>query len=102
MNLIELEKELHRLKERVERLETLVAQAIQERQPSGWESFSTLDALVVDLRRRGLLIAPPPAAIASALRWQSLPPEVQEMIRQEADHLPPGPNPSELILHDRR
>ncbi len=100
MSPVELEKELRDLKERVERLEQMVAHALQGQRPQSQPP--AVEAFIEDLRQKGLLITSPPTILASALRWRSLPPEIQEMIRQEADHLPPGPTASELILQDRR
>lgn len=99
MVLAELEQELRDLKARVERLEILLRQALQEgRVP---EPPAPVEPLIKDLHQRGLLTTPPPAVLAAALRWRSLPPEIQEMIRHEADHLPPGPMASDWILEDR-
>ncbi len=100
MVLAELEQELRDLKARVERLEILFRQALHEGR--ALELPTSVESLMSDLHQRGLLTTPPPPVLAAAFRWRSLPPEIQEMIRHEADHLPPGPTASDQILEDRQ
>ncbi len=129
--MITLEAEVIELKARIEQLEAKVRKlaredqhisielndALDQRRPTresiiGWSSDKPpsfeaqepldQDQLLVWLKSEGLVVPPPPMAHTYAERWQTLSKEQKQTVRQELDHLPPGPMVSDIIIENRR
>ncbi len=103
--MIAFETELIELKVRVERLEETVHQLTgEEQQVAPPEPNQPLkqEELLAWLKAEGLVVDPPPAAHIHAEYWQTMSEEKKQAVRQELDHLPPGPMASDIIIENRR
>lgn len=114
MSTMELEHEVRTLTQRLAELEKIVVQlAIEVQQPSQTglnerpAGATTKHApgndqeLIAWMRRQGLVVEAPPAAIEYSRRWRSLSAAERQAIQSELDHLPPGTMASEWITLGR-
>jgi len=102
---LELEQELVNLKTRVQRLEATVHQLVgdgQQVEPPAPGELLDHGELLAWLEAEGLVVKPPPMVRIHAERWRSRTEEEKQAIRQELDHLPPGPMASAIIIENRR
>ncbi|MFQ5595321.1 MAG: hypothetical protein ACE5HA_14335 [Anaerolineae bacterium] len=102
---LELEQELVNLKMRVERLEVTVHRLVRDGQrvePPKPGVPLDQEQLLTWLKAEGLVVEPPPMVRIHAERWRSRTEEEKQAIRQELDHLPPGPMASDIIIENRR
>ncbi|MFQ5342584.1 MAG: hypothetical protein ACE5F6_13655 [Anaerolineae bacterium] len=101
----QLKQELVNLKTRVQRLEAtvhhLVGDGQQVEPPKPGEPLDQ-EQLLAWLKAEGLVVEPPPMVRIHAERWRSRTEEEKQAIRQELDHLPPGPMASDIIIENRR
>ena len=101
-----LELELVELKTRVERLEAEVRRLSggdrQSVTPPSPDEPLDPEQFLAWLKAEGLIRDPTPEERRLAAEWDALPEEEKEAIRQELDHLPPGPMASDIIIENRR
>jgi len=100
-----LELELVELTTRVERLEATVRRLANDGHrvapPAPGQPLDQ-EQLLAWLKAEGLIVDPPPVALAHAERWHALSEEERQAIHWELDHLPPGPMASDIVIENRR
>ncbi len=99
-----LEQELIELKTRVELLEAEVERLTgNERlrvQPPRSKPTNRRQ-LLAWLKSEGIVRDPTPEERHLAAEWDALPEQERQAVRQELDHLPPGPLASDLVIENR-
>ena len=100
-----VEQELIELKTRLERLEAAVGRLIVSERPLVQlpaDEPPDRRQLLGWLKSEGIVRDPTPEERRLAAEWDALPEEEKQAVRQELDHLPPGPMASDLVAENRR
>lgn len=114
MSTMELEHEVRTLTQRLAELEKIVIQLANEVQQPSQTGLGENPAdattkhapgndqeLIAWMRKQGLVVEPPPAAVEYSRRWRALSMAERQAIQWELDHLPSGTMASDLIALGR-